>query len=1050
MLLFASIATFAQSPHAAQLYGMTQYGGLDHKGTIFHVNPSVKTMTVDYQFKLKYKGKNPKCDIVAGNNGKYYGTASGGGLFDAGVIFEWDSTTNVYTELYDFTGTDGQDPRGGMVLNNNKLYGFTRIGGANNFGVIYELDIATNIYTKKYDMDSINGKNPDGSLSFINNTFYGVTHNGGSYDKGVLFEWNPATNIYTKKNDFDSINGSNPVGKLIPAGVNKLYAMTNKGGTYDLGTLYEYNYATNVITTKYNFNGINGQYPVGSLAMHTNNKFYGFTYEGGTYETPDINDHFGVLFEYNPATNLFVKKRDMGQVQFGGSQSSHGVVGTFALKDDVFFSSGTEGLGANGCIFSYNPSTGIFVDLYYNHADCFGCNIYQDENWWQAPGSNVYGKMLVSGNKLIAAAADNGADRRGLLYQYNIDSNQVEQVVHLAATDGSYPKGSLTKVGKKLFGLTYLGGDNHHGNIFEWDVNTQQFTNRFEFNGYTTNVEPKGNLYLYNGLFYGVNSYGRSQGQPGSFWANAHRDLAGGQGSGLFSWNPSNNNFQILTEATGTNIFPLNTTLALKNNKFYGIGNGGSFGSIMEFNPTTITITPNVFFSSANGGAIDQNGLVEFNGKFYGTTLGKVPTGQTPTGSNSFGSIYEFDPVTNIITNKIDLNDTLGINPTGDLTLVDSTFYGLCSGGFFHFGAIFKWSPITNVYTKLVDFDNIFPFGNNMINPKGALTYSNGKLYGMCYGFDYPKNAYNSGGQSGGAGSFPGNLFEYDIAGDNISWVQNFVFAGYDPNTGVNPAYTKLLEIIPNKAPVLSNIPNNQSICFNQTGIVLFTISDLDLDTMQFSYSTSNPTLFPVSNFTISNIDSNYTLHYTPVANQSGSTIISVIANDGYGDSVNFSFAINVIASPNIFVSQYSMTLTANQNNATYQWIDCRNNSAIAGAINQSFTATNNGNYAVVVSTNNCSDTSACVLITTVGLDETSLQNNITIQPNPAHDKITITSMQINFSSIQIINTVGEIVLQTKNKNNQADIDVSKLPQGVYQVKIYLDKNVVMKKFMKQ
>lgn len=208
----STLKCMAQGPHDVQLYGMTQYGGVDHKGNIFHFTPSVRQMKEDYQFKYKFRGSNPKGDLVAGNDGKYYGTASAGGAFNAGVIYEWDSISNVVTELYDFTGTDGADPRGAMLHYNSKFYGLTCKGGAHNYGVIYEWDITAQVYTKLYDMDSINGMHPDGSLTLADSVLYGFAHDGGAFNKGVLFEWNLLSNAYTKHFDFDSIKGSHPVG----------------------------------------------------------------------------------------------------------------------------------------------------------------------------------------------------------------------------------------------------------------------------------------------------------------------------------------------------------------------------------------------------------------------------------------------------------------------------------------------------------------------------------------------------------------------------------------------------------------------------------------------------------------------------------------------------------------------------------------------------------------------------------------------------------------------------------------------------------------------
>lgn len=75
-------------------------------------------------------------------------------------------------------------------------------------------------------------------------------------------------------------------------------------------------------------------------------------------------------------------------------------------------------------------------------------------------------------------------------------------------------------------------------------------------------------------------------------------------------------------------------------------------------------------------------------------------------------------------------------------------------------------------------------------------------------------------------------------------------------------------------------------------------------------------------------------------------------------------------ALPSATITAVGTVLTADLSGATYQWIDCSNNSPIAGATNQSFTATVNGNYAVEVSENGCSATSACESINFIGISE--------------------------------------------------------------------------------
>jgi uncharacterized repeat protein (TIGR03803 family) len=1021
-LLLASIAAFAQSPHAAQLYGMTQYGGPDHKGSIFHFTPSTQTVTVDYNFQIKVKGKNPKCDIVTDNNGKYYGTTTRGGTNDFGVLFSWDSISSVYVELYNFTGIDGNDARGAMQLYNGKFYGMTNSGGANNAGVIYEWDIAANTYTKKYDMDSTNGSNPDGSLTLVGNLFYGFTHNGGANNVGVLFSWNPLSNVYTKLYDCTTANGANPVGKLVPFN-SKLYGMTNLGGTLNHGVIYEWNYTTNVYTKKHDFDSINGQHPMGFLTLY-NNKFYGLTYDGGIYETPSLYDHYGVIFEWNPSTNSFLNKRNLGALN-GNVQTSHGPLSSLTLKGNIFYGISSEGGARRTAIFSWNPATNVYTDLYWNSSSLTYC---EGSRW--APGLNAYGSLLLSGNKLLGSFALGGGEDVGTISEYYPDSNQITRSVHMGAADAAYPRASLSKFGKKLVGVSYNGGRNHQGNIFEWDWDTQIFTERFEMTGYNTGIFPMSTLSFLNGKFYGFNTYGKSiYGNLGStFGTRYYQDF--------FSWDPVSNIYQSypnliptsspvsFTTANNRLVMPLPQTTLLTP------PNTSSYISVLQYDPTNSTLNDSI---KIHGGSafvcyqnlISANGLIYNNGKYYGMSVGSFG----PSGFESIGTIFEWDTTLTHGVLRLSFSDsTTGSYPTGDLVFVDSVFYGLTTGISTYIAGLFKWNPVTNTATLLSYYSGY-----------GTPTYSNGKLYWL-------------------AGSIDQKVVEYDIV---LETILEYNLPTYPGNTPVlyewinsncpNLSYPKLVEVIPNKDPVLSNVPDTQSICSNQNHTATFTLSDLDNDTMSFQISSSDTNLISLQNISISNVDTTYTITYSSVNNQTGVSTLSFIADDGYGGLVNFSFLVNVIASPSTAVTQNSATLSANQNGATYQWIDCNNNSAIAGATNQSFTASTSGNYAVAVTINNCTDTSACVSGAPVGIDEIVFQNQILIHPNPAHDEIQIsitknTSEQIY--SVALINTIGQVLIEEKQIINP--INTSVLSNGIYFINIQTDKAFYKTKFIKQ
>ena len=110
-------------------------------------------------------------------------------------------------------------------------------------------------------------------------------------------------------------------------------------------------------------------------------------------------------------------------------------------------------------------------------------------------------------------------------------------------------------------------------------------------------------------------------------------------------------------------------------------------------------------------------------------------------------------------------------------------------------------------------------------------------------------------------------------------------------------------------------------------------------------------------------------------------------------------------------------------------------NAPISGATNQSFTVTTNGTYAVVLNTAFCSDTSQCISVTTVDINESFLQKGITVFPNPTNDFITISQSNSAKIEIEIHNIVGKLIYKSTLTKQQTTIDLSKEAKGVYFVK---------------
>ncbi len=90
-------------------------------------------------------------------------------------------------------------------------------------------------------------------------------------------------------------------------------------------------------------------------------------------------------------------------------------------------------------------------------------------------------------------------------------------------------------------------------------------------------------------------------------------------------------------------------------------------------------------------------------------------------------------------------------------------------------------------------------------------------------------------------------------------------------------------------------------------------------------------------------------------------------------------------------VTQTENDLTAVMEGAVYQWIDCDNgNQPLEGETAQQFAAVTTGNYAVIVSSGGCIDTSACYNVMVVGTKDIQVLSDLKIYPNPARDYIVI------------------------------------------------------------
>lgn len=118
---------------------------------------------------------------------------------------------------------------------------------------------------------------------------------------------------------------------------------------------------------------------------------------------------------------------------------------------------------------------------------------------------------------------------------------------------------------------------------------------------------------------------------------------------------------------------------------------------------------------------------------------------------------------------------------------------------------------------------------------------------------------------------------------------------------------------------------------------------------------------------------------------------------------------------------------------ATYQWLDCKSGFAsMLGDTFQTYTAFNNGEYAVAVSQNGCIDTSTCVKIIAAVIGAHPLFNQVQLFPNPNEGLLNLHLGDLEDVDLAIYDIKGTVLL-TKNYqlggNHQFNVDLS---PGVY------------------
>ena len=588
------------------LYGTTKSGGAASRGMIFALNTDGTGFTNLYNFGLSTLANYYQNGSLILADGMLYGTTLGGEVVEDyyenqpyGSIFALSTNGIGFTNIYVFSGSDGEGPNPGLVLLNHTLYGTTQAGGPDyqNAGTIFAVQTDGTGFTNLYNaFDTFYIGGPAAGLLLKNGVLYG-TSQGGFDGMGSIFKLNIDGTGFTNLYDFSffyaasylpstNADGGVPLAPLTISG-NTLFGTASIGGTGACGTIFKIdtdgsNFTViNTFTPAYGIN--DGLQPQGGLALSSNTLFG--TTASTVFRVNTDGSGFADLFNQGSQGNVVFSNNwiyesspqavfavDQNGIVPDGSGSYLGwatiyygldkAVGGPTLSGGTIYGSQAGGPSYDfnnrihydgGSLFSVNVDGSDFTIL---HSFTNGSN-----------GGSPFANLVVSGGLLYGTTAGfqgsdqfgNFIDAPGTLFVIGTNGSGF-RVLHNFANDAPY--GDVVLSGNTLYGTTHSGGAGY-GTVFAINVNGGGFKDLYEFSN-LDGANPSAGLLLSNNTLYGTTANG------GSFNAGTVFSVKT-DGTGFVSL------YSFANVLDGAN--PVGD-LILSSNTLYGTTlNGGNFGT---------------------------------------------------------------------------------------------------------------------------------------------------------------------------------------------------------------------------------------------------------------------------------------------------------------------------------------------------------------------------------------------------------------------------------------------------------------------------------------
>jgi len=150
-------------------------------------------------------------------------------------------------------------------------------------------------------------------------------------------------------------------------------------------------------------------------------------------------------------------------------------------------------------------------------------------------------------------------------------------------------------------------------------------------------------------------------------------------------------------------------------------------------------------------------------------------------------------------------------------------------------------------------------------------------------------------------------------------------------------------------------------------------------------------------------------------------------------------------------ISAVAGELVVDQTGDTYQWINCTTLESLVGEVSQTFAPSLNGQYACIVTTGSCTDTTSCFNVQFAGLNPNQMNNSsISVYPNPTNEFITVDLAGVDATIIRVFNNLGQEVYSSKNIQEKMTIDLKNNSAGVYTLQIETSNRTFQQKVVLQ